>query len=64
MAENQQNLQPDSPWLPRPARPDGTGRTESGRMPDAPLQPVLTAPVIEQLAQLIVRAHDKGCDTN
>ena len=53
----------ESPWHPRPGRPDGVRRPEQGHVPDACPAPCLTDPVIEELARLIARAHDRDSGT-
>jgi len=57
MAQKMQNLQQDSPWLTRPTRPDGTGRTEREHVPVASLEPrpERLGKMRERLVQILAR---------
>ena len=70
-------LSPESPSLPRRGCPDGVRRPKREHVPDACLRPNaerqglpdmqerrgLAAQVVEQLAQLIVGAHERNSST-
>jgi hypothetical protein len=66
--EQHMQLSQKSPCFPRPKSPHGVPRAERERSPlrpggNRPERGVLAAEVIEQMAELIVRAHERDCDT-